>query len=90
MNTPFQVTKSQMARSVSKAGVRIIKDTLHRRGSLVSDDVYHERLSVCKHCHPHYRSDGRCAECGCVMRLKAKFKFAKCPIGRWDSESEDV
>jgi hypothetical protein len=89
MNTPFQVTKSQMARSVSKAGIRVIKDTLHRRGSLVEDSVYGARIGQCRLC-PSFRSDGRCAECGCVMRLKAKFKFAKCPIGRWDSESEDV
>jgi len=85
MKPTIKATNAQMAHSISKAGIRVIKDTLHRRGSLVTDEIYNQRYAKCKEC-PSFRADGRCAECGCFMNLKAKFKFASCPKGEWESE----
>lgn len=83
---PIQATSAQMASSVSRAGVRVIRDTLRRRGSLVTDDIYTSRLEVCEGCSL-FRNDKRCSKCGCQMNLKAKFKFAECPEGKWSREA---
>lgn len=89
MNPPIEATKKEMLGSVSKAGVRIISDRLRNKDSLVNDDTYKHRMSLCGECSL-YRSEGRCAKCGCVMRLKAKFKFASCPIGTWNAEKKSI
>jgi hypothetical protein len=81
----IKASKVQMAAGISKAGIRVIRNKLHREGSLVTDDKWVDRLEICAEC-PLFREDGRCAECGCRMRLKSKFKFAECPIGKWKRE----
>ena len=52
----------------------------------VSLDVKSTRLSICNTCLSLIRKIGkndRCKECGCFTSIKASFRTAKCPIGKW-------
>lgn len=45
-----------------------------------------KRLEICETC-PEYRPNlVMCSQCGCIMPLKVKFKYAKCPMGKWQWE----
>lgn len=48
----------------------------------VDDKTLEIRNKICNDCE-NMRSDGRCAKCGCFMKVKAKWESAKCPIGKW-------
>lgn len=50
----------------------------------VPTEVAENRLETCKGC-PDYRPEKyTCSQCGCLMPLKVKFKYSKCPVGRWE------
>ena len=51
-------------------------------------DVAKKRLAECNNCE--YYNGLRCSLCGCVMRIKAKIDFTKCPIGKWDAYTRKV
>lgn len=40
------------------------------------------RNNICDTCE-NMRSDGRCSECGCMMKIKAKWESASCPVKKW-------
>lgn len=40
------------------------------------------RVALCQTCD-QYRSDGRCAQCGCPTATKAAWSLEKCPLGKW-------
>jgi hypothetical protein len=66
---------------------------------LVSNKKYHDRLTVCRSCEFYKSSTKSCGTlligdaveykgevielCGCVMPIKTKFPFAKCPANKW-------
>ena len=41
------------------------------------------RLAICEACEFFIASDRRCQKCGCWMELKAGFRTAICPDGKW-------
>lgn len=53
------------------------------KGLRVTRKVYHERLNICNGCEYFIQDTQRCAECGCFMKTKAKFKQAYCPVNNW-------
>jgi hypothetical protein len=49
--------------------------------------LYARRVAICREC-PAFLPAGRvvgarCAECGCFLKLKARIRGAKCPVGKW-------
>ena len=48
----------------------------------VDEKTLEFRNNICDACE-NMRSDGRCSECGCSMKIKAKWASAKCPAGKW-------
>ena len=46
-----------------------------------NDDLYEERLLVCKSCD--YLLDGMCRACGCFVELRAKIEANVCPYEKW-------
>ena len=54
--------------------------------SIVFSDDADVRFEICKTC-PEYRpAIYQCSQCGCIMPLKVHFKYAKCPLGKWQWE----
>jgi hypothetical protein len=47
-------------------------------GICVPDDVYQERLTLCRDCSKLVGGH-TCALCGCFVRIAAKFKDKSCP-----------
>jgi|SRR5690606_36547048 len=57
----------------------------------VSDEIYQERLSICKSCEFYDKEQNKCSQCGCTMAgesgFKSKLRMANqsCPLPepRW-------
>lgn len=46
-----------------------------------SDELYDNRLRICKECD--YLNEGTCGACGCFVELRAATKISKCPYKKW-------
>ncbi len=46
-----------------------------------SDELYEERLDVCKECSSFLA--GTCLKCGCYVEIRAALKSNGCPIKKW-------
>jgi hypothetical protein len=51
----------------------------------VEQAIEDKRWNHCKGC-TYLTEKNRCKKCGCFMKLKVKFKQAKCPIGIWGKD----
>lgn len=54
----------------------------------VSNEVAVCRMSICEPCEFYDKESVRCNYCGCFLRIKTQWASEKCPIGKWNSESE--
>lgn len=45
----------------------------------VPDDVYAERLAICRSC-PKLAGGETCVVCGCYVRVAARLKAKRCPL----------
>lgn len=52
-------------------------------GELTDEEEYKRRLEICQQCPLLDHDAGRCRECGCFMRTKARIKIANCPLDKW-------
>jgi|TARA_B100001939_G_C16442080_1_gene405268 hypothetical protein len=55
---------------------------------LVSDEIYEERLNICKSCEWYDPEPIRCKKCGCWLQNKARMGLDSCPIGKWSANSD--
>ena len=55
------------------------------QGFTVSEDVAQERTSICNTCTEKVTtlSIDRCQVCNCLIKLKTKLTYTKCPIDKW-------
>ena len=71
--------------SVAKQAFNFAKSaTKHMAGGMagVSEKTYWGRLEMCRGCDK--LQDDRCIECGCFVKIKAKWASESCPLGKWD------
>ena len=47
----------------------------------VSNQLYEERLRICKQCD--YLNAGMCKACGCYVEMRAAMKRRICPYSKW-------
>jgi hypothetical protein len=71
-----QCCKRSFAESLWDSAKRFVKDPVP-----VPQEVSDYRLALCDVCEKF--KDGKCEECGCIMRIKTKFSEMECPVGRW-------
>jgi hypothetical protein len=67
----------------------LIKETQEQPTLIVSEEVYQERLSICKGC-TSLQYGTTCAHSGCIVRYRAKFKNKSCPFAgkpKWEKVS---
>ena len=55
----------------------------------VDSKVYDTRMSICLSCD-QLGEWKICKLCKCFMHLKSRYKFARCPIGKWDSIESEI
>ena len=84
---PALPSLATMAGNAAAAAGRSVVAAASGAAVTVSDDVYEQRLAVCKGCEFLRQSGGRCSKCGCWVSTpvtgKARLATEACPIGRW-------
>ena len=55
-----------------------------KKGIILDQAVLDKRWEECLGCE-FLTDSNRCTKCGCFMKVKHKFAYAKCPVGKWDS-----
>ncbi len=53
-----------------------------------SDEIYAERIGICKSCDKYMELENQCSECGCYIPMKAKIVLDSCPLEKWTANSE--
>ena len=54
----------------------------------VSDEIYEERLAICRECVYYFKPTGNCKRCLCFMKLKARLAPMSCPQSYWLKTTE--
>jgi len=54
----------------------------------VTRPQYKDRVATCDTCPS--RENQVCAECGCLIAVKALAKVWHCPLGKWDDPTGDA
>ena len=54
----------------------------------VPDEIYEERLAICKECVYYFKPTGNCKRCLCFMKLKARIAPMSCPQSYWLKTTE--
>ena len=54
----------------------------------VSDEVYKDRIAICKDCVYYAKALGQCKRCLCFMKIKARLAPMACPQKFWDKTTE--
>lgn len=54
----------------------------------VKDEVYKERVTICRSCEKFDELENRCVECGCYVPAKAKMILDSCPLEKWAADSQ--
>ena len=49
-----------------------------------SDEVYKDRLEICKACNYYFKPTGQCKKCLCFMKIKARLAPMACPVKYWN------
>lgn len=70
-----ELDNEKLLADVQKA-IRLLKDD-----DRASDELYQNRLALCKECD--YLNDGTCGACGCFVELRAARAIGKCPYKKW-------
>ena len=48
-----------------------------------SEEVYKDRLAICKSCKYYFKLTGQCKRCLCFMKVKARLAPMSCPQKYW-------
>jgi hypothetical protein len=54
----------------------------------VPNNVYEDRLAICKSCVYYFKPTGTCKRCLCFMKLKCRLAPVECPQGFWQKTTE--
>jgi len=74
----------QQGKNLAKFTWDILKSSLTNRDALlVSDEIYNQRLEICKSCEWYDETQNRCKECGCWLEQKARWSLDSCPQDKW-------
>ena len=62
--------------------MRTVKPAI-KRGIIHDEAILNMRWDLCSSCE-FLTESNKCTKCGCFMKVKHKFGFAKCPVGKWE------
>ena len=69
-------------------GIPMIKGNMNK--FFVPNEVYEERLAICKECIYYSSILGQCKRCLCFMKIKARIAPMECPQGFWQKTTEVI
>ena len=53
-----------------------------------SQEVYEDRIAICKECTHYFKLTGQCKRCLCFMKVKARIAPMECPEKYWTKTRE--
>jgi hypothetical protein len=54
----------------------------------VPNEVYKDRIAICRSCVYYFKPTGNCKICTCFMKVKARIAPMACPQKYWDKTTE--
>ena len=75
---PAYPSLGQQAKNLAQTAGQIA-----RNPKVASEDLYEQRMKICRACAFFDQEQVRCRKCGCKLKGKARFEGAKCPIQKW-------
>ena len=79
----------QQGKNLAKFVWDVMKESLFNENTLlVSDEIYNERVEICKQCESYDEERNKCIECGCFLKQKARFALDSCPLKKWNANSD--
>jgi len=54
----------------------------------VPNEIYEDRIAICKNCVYYSKTLGQCKRCLCFMKIKARIAPMECPQGYWQKTRE--
>jgi NAD-dependent dihydropyrimidine dehydrogenase PreA subunit len=54
----------------------------------VPNEVYEDRMAICKECIYYSKPLGQCKRCLCFMKIKARIATQSCPQKYWDKTTK--
>ena len=54
----------------------------------VPNEIYEDRMAICKECTYYFKLTGSCKVCKCFMRVKARIAPMECPKKYWSKTTE--
>ena len=54
----------------------------------VKNEVYEERIALCRECVYYFKPTGTCKVCLCFMKVKARIGVMECPQKYWSKTTE--
>lgn len=84
-NTPPTPAKGQRYPSLGKQVKNLgqsARDVI-RNPALASNELFLDRMLICKACDYYDDKQNRCRKCGCMLKGKARFQASKCPLQKW-------
>lgn len=80
----------QQAKNLANFSWELIQYIQNNRDNVlfVSDEVYKERVTICKSCDKYDELENRCTECGCYVPGKAKIILDSCPLKKWEEDRD--
>ena len=54
----------------------------------VPNEVYEDRITICRSCVYYFKTTGNCKICKCFMKVKARIATQHCPQKYWDKTTE--
>ena len=54
----------------------------------VKENIYKDRINICKGCTYYFKLTGSCRVCKCFMKIKARIAPMSCPKGYWNKTTE--
>ncbi len=54
----------------------------------VKNEIYEERIALCRECVYYFKPTGTCKVCLCFMKVKARIGVMECPQKYWGKTTE--
>ena len=87
LQSPNIVETGQTFAPFSWAFINYLQNN-YEKTLFASDEIYAERIGICKSCDKYRELENECAECGCYIPMKAKIILDSCPLEKWTANSD--
>ncbi len=54
----------------------------------VPNEIYEDRIAICRSCVYYFKPTGNCKICTCFMKVNARIATQHCPQKYWDKTTE--